>query len=143
MTDPTLFVINMPGFKEIYPFVTAIELPSGQQLKVCSLEGLVMLKIIAYGDRPSRTKDITDIDHVIKYYFDLSQDNIYEDYFDVMDLYPTDNTDYLELVSARVIGRKIREIILSDKMLTDRMLVTLNKRPTELWQALGDGMNDD
>jgi hypothetical protein len=73
-----------------------IALPSGQQLKICSLEGLVMLKIIAYGDRPSRTKDIADIDHIIHYYFELSQDNIYEDHFDVMDLYPTSSTGYLQ-----------------------------------------------
>src|SRR5258708_4640919 len=36
--DPALFIINMPGFKELYPFATDIPLPSGQKLKICSLE---------------------------------------------------------------------------------------------------------
>lgn len=143
LQDPTLFIINMPGFKELYPFVTDVKLSSGQNLKICSLEGLVMLKIIAYGDRPSRTKDIADIDHIIRYYFELSQDNIYENHFDVMNLYPTKETIYLELVGARVIGRKIRIILSNDEKLTTRILATLSKRPTNIWQALSEGIKDN
>ncbi|MET3112687.1 putative nucleotidyltransferase [Pedobacter sp. CG_S7] len=35
LTDPT-FVLNMPGFTEIYPFVKDFELGNGQIIKVCS-----------------------------------------------------------------------------------------------------------
>ena len=138
--DPTLFVINMPGFKEAYPFVTELELPSGQTLKICSLEGLVML--IAYGDNPSRTKDITDIDHILENYFDLFHNNVYDEHFDVMDMYHTEDREYLGLVGARVIGRKIKDMLDKDDQLIERMIKTLYKRPTNFWQALASGLKD-
>jgi predicted nucleotidyltransferase len=140
--DPTLFVINMPGFKEAYPFVTELEVSSGQTLKICSLEGLVMLKLIAYGDNPSRTKDVTDIDHIIENYFDLFQNNVYDEHFDVMDMYNTEDREYLALVSARVIGRNINVILDNDDQLIERIIKTLGKRPTKLWQSLASGLND-
>lgn len=142
LSEPTLFVINMPGFREAYPFVTELHLQSGQQLKICSLEGLVMLKLIAYGDKPSRTKDIADIDHIIQNYFDLFQDNVYDDHFDAMDLYETENIEYLTLVGARVIGRKIKLILNTDEELLSRIANTLEKRPTTTWQALFLGLKD-
>lgn len=142
LSDPTLFVINMPGFREAYPFVTELNLQTGQQLKICSLEGLVMLKLIAYGDKPSRTKDIADIEHIIQNYFDLFQDNVYDDHFDAMDLYETENSEYLALVGARVIGRKIKLILNNDEVLLHRIVNTLQKRPTTTWEALLFGLKD-
>lgn len=142
LSDPTLFVINMPGFREAYPFVTEVNLQSGQKLKVCSLEALVMLKLIAYGDKPSRTKDIADIDHIINNYFDLFQDNVYENHFDTMDMYDTKNQDYLALVGARVIGRKIRLIANGDQELLIRITSALKRRPTATWVAVTAGLTD-
>lgn len=132
----------MPGFREAYPFVTEVNLQSGQKLKVCSLEALVMLKLIAYGDKPSRTKDIADIDHIINNYFDLFQDNVYENHFDTMDMYDTKNQDYLALVGARVIGRKIRLIANGDQELLIRITSALKRRPTATWVAVTAGLTD-
>ncbi|WP_426672097.1 hypothetical protein ACPPVU_12785 [Mucilaginibacter sp. McL0603] len=140
--DPKLFIINMPGFKEVYPFAKEIEFENLGSLKICSLEGLVFLKLMAYGDNPSRTKDIADIDHILINFFDINETAVYNDHYDLMERYPTENRDYLHLVGAHAIGRQLRKFILKDKSLHDRITKTLQKRPTSLWQAILDGMND-
>ena len=45
------------------------------------MESLVLLKLFTYDDKPARTKDVTDICHIVSVYFDL-HDEIYEKYMD-------------------------------------------------------------
>ena len=101
-----------------------------------------MLKLIANNDNPSRTKDITDIEHFLEVYFELNQDEIYSSYMDVMDLYDTDMNEYLQLVSARIVGRKMKEMLIDADDTTEHMKIILTKRPVSTWQAMLDGMND-
>ena len=138
INKPRVFVIDMPGFQEAYCSVTTIEV-SGTILNVCSLEGLVLLKLIAHDDRPSRTKDISDIEHIIKAYFDLTDETIYKEYDVVLELYDTENRNYLQLVSANVIGRKIKTLLVNSADLKARVEAILRKRPTELWLAMLNG----
>ncbi len=56
----------MPGFKEIYPFVKDIIVDENFAVKVCTMEGMILLKLISNNDKPQRTKDISDIEHIIK-----------------------------------------------------------------------------
>jgi len=141
LTDPT-FVLNMPGFAEIYPFVRDVELPDGKRIKVCSMEGIILLKLIANDDRPQRTKDISDIEHIIQSYFDLYDGDVYENDFDVMDMYNTNERDYKQLVCARVIGRKMRLMLAGSPELLQRIASILVKRPTPRWLAMLDGLNE-
>jgi predicted nucleotidyltransferase len=138
---PNVFTMDMPGFQEAYSSVTTTVV-DGTSINVCSLEGIVLLKLIAQDDRPSRTKDISDIEHILKVYFDLFDDTIYSGYFDVMELYNTGAGNYLELVSARVIGRKMRHLLLSSPDVKSRIETILNKRPAETWQAMLSGLQD-
>jgi predicted nucleotidyltransferase len=142
LTDPS-FVLNMPGFLEVYPFVDDIRIENDFSIKVCTMEGLILLKLIANDDRPQRTKDISDIEHIIKVYFDLHSGDIYEDYYDAMALYDTRQGDYLQLVSSRVIGRKMKPLLAGSGDLRRRIDSILEKRPTASWQAILAGMNDD
>lgn len=142
LSKHALLVMDMSGFKEVYPFVDTITVSEGLSLNVCSLEGLVMLKLIANDDNPSRTKDITDIEHFLGVYFELNQDEIYSSYMDVMDLYDTDMNEYLQLVSARIVGRKMKEMLIDADDTTEHMKIILTKRPVSTWQAMLDGMND-
>ncbi|MEO6161713.1 MAG: nucleotidyl transferase AbiEii/AbiGii toxin family protein [Pelobium sp.] len=141
LIDPT-FILNMPGFKEIYPFVNDIEVENNFTVKVCTMEGIILLKLIANNDRPQRTKDISDIGHIINVYFDLYSGNIYEEHFDIMDSYNSDKSDYLQLVCSRVIGRKIKQLLKGSDELNKRIEQILAKRPTAWWQAMLDGMKD-
>lgn len=141
LSKPKLFVLNMPGFLEAFPSVEQIAIADGFMLNVCSIEGLIMLKLISNDDRPDRTKDIHDIEHFISVYFNLNDDEIYADYFDVMDLYDTGNRDYLALIGARIIGRKMN-VLLQTSDLRERVVGILNRRPTDLWIAMLDGLMD-
>jgi predicted nucleotidyltransferase len=141
LTDPS-FVLNMPGFLEIYPFVDDIQIEKDFSIKVCTMEGIILLKLISNDDRPQRTKDLSDIEHIIKVYFDLYSGDIYEDYFDIMELYDTDQGDYLQLVCSRVVGRKMKQLLTGSDKLKSRVEGILEKRPTNWWQAMLAGMGD-
>ena len=141
LTDPS-FVLNMPGFLEIYPFVDDIQIEKDFSIKVCTIEGIILLKLISNDDKPQRTKDLSDIEHIIKVYFDLYSGDIYEDYFDTMELYDTNLADYLQLVGSRVIGRKMKQLLDGSDDLKSRVKGILEKRPTDWWQAMLEGIND-
>lgn len=141
LSKPKLFVLNMPGFMEAFSSVERIATTDGFMLNVCSIEGLIMLKLISNDDRPDRTKDIKGIEHFIGVYFELNDDEIYTGYFDVMDLYDTMNRDYLALISARIIGRKLNALLHASD-LRDRVIGILKRRPTEQWIAMLDGLMD-
>jgi predicted nucleotidyltransferase len=138
---PKLFIMDVPGFLEVFQYVTAITIDE-LNINVCSVEGLIILKLIAYDDRSQRTKDVTDVDKLVEVYFDLFADDVYENYFDVMELYDTDISNYLELVSARIIGRKIKKILSGSLDLLQRIETILSQRPTDTWQAIKDGLQD-
>ncbi len=137
-----LLVMDMNGFKEVYPFVETVKIADGLSLNVCTLEGLVLLKLIANNDNPTRTKDIADIEHFLEVYFEMNSNEIYTAYLDVMDLYDTDIQIYLPLVSARVIGRKMKTMLAGIVDTTNHLKSILAKRPVATWQAMLDGLND-
>ena len=142
LSHHALLSMDMSGFKEVHPFVDTLTIAEGLTWDVCTLEGLVILKLIANEDNPSRTKDITDIEHFIKVYFDLCSDEIFSNYMDVMDDYDTAIPEYLQLVSARVIGRKMKAILLEHDETAEQVKTILDKRPLATWQAMLDGIND-
>ncbi|MEO6868670.1 MAG: hypothetical protein ABI168_03440 [Ginsengibacter sp.] len=61
---PKLFVMDMPRFQEVLKYKNVIEIEDRCKLHICSLEGLVVLKLFAYKHRSDRTKDLSDIDHI-------------------------------------------------------------------------------
>lgn len=139
----TLLVMDMRGFKEVNPFVDTLTIAEGLTLDVCILEGLVILKLIANDDNPGRTKDITDIEHLLEVYFELKSDEIYSAYMDVMDLYDTAILNYLSLVAARIIGRKMKQMLTAFEKTAKNVKRILANRPVATWQAMFDGMHDE
>ncbi|MBZ5857536.1 nucleotidyl transferase AbiEii/AbiGii toxin family protein [Flavihumibacter profundi] len=141
LNKPKVFVLDVPGFQEAYSSITTIDI-DGTNINVCAIEGIVLLKLIAFDDRPSRTKDISDIDHIIMVYFELYDTAVFNDSFDVMELYDTNESNYLSLVSARVIGRKMSNLLLHSPSLKNRVEGILTKRPIDTWQAMLSGLLD-
>jgi len=142
LTNPT-FILSMPGLTEIYPFVKNFKLEKGQVIKVCTMEGIILLKLIANNDRPQRTKDITDIEHIIQSYFELYDDDIYVVHHEILEFYETSDADYIQLVCARLIGRKMRSMLEGSPELLERVLTILSQRETGRWQAMLEGMKDE
>lgn len=107
------------GFKEV--FSAALELfesEDGQlRIKIASLPGIVLLKLIAHQDRPEiRIKDPGDILEILYHYFNLHSGHIYEHHNSVFD-----DEQPLEMISARVIGREIGKIVLGNPTLRQRV----------------------
>ncbi|HEY0299060.1 MAG TPA: hypothetical protein VGB84_07560, partial [Arachidicoccus sp.] len=117
--------INVNGFKEVYTAGTEqVELSTGNTFKVATLPSIVLLKLIAYDDRPEhRQKDATDIANILLHFFDLNENFIYDNH---SDLFGNEDAT-LQNISAVVIGREIRKIAKENEALVLRLQEILNK----------------
>lgn len=142
LTTPKAFTLQMPGFLETFPFTESVV--SGKlTLKTCPVEGLVMLKLISWDDRPQRTHDLTDIENIIEAYFDWNADEIYEQHNDIFDQYDHVATVLWEkLIAAHIIGRKMRLLGAGSPYLLKRVRGILAKRGNPEWKALLNGLNE-
>lgn len=139
---PRPFTMDMPGFREVLPYAGTVDL-DGLTLRVCSLEGIVLLKIISHDDNPARTKDLIDIDHIINAYFDLETEKIFADFPDVADLYETNDRYFLQKISGRVIGREIGRFLQGSPGLTDRVKQIVNTRMQGIyWSEISIGIEE-
>jgi predicted nucleotidyltransferase len=123
----TTFTLDMPGFEEVAPFSQMIKTEEGIQFRVSSLPGVVLLKLLAWQDRPERLKDIYDIDYILKNFFDLHLEEIYTSEEDIPDIYESEIRYFSEMVSARYIGRKMREMLADAPGLLERLTGLLKK----------------
>jgi predicted nucleotidyltransferase len=137
---PQLFLIDMPGFAEVMPEAEVLKV-GNTELRICSLEGLVLLKLFANANNSTRTKDISDIEDILQLYFDLETEKIFTVYPDVPDQYSTADADYMALVSARITGRVMGKLLKESPDLQDRLLNILNsKTPNRYWPEMATGL---
>ncbi len=125
MAGDGLNKISVNGFREVYDGGTeTAELGTGHRFEAATLPSIVLLKLIAFDDRPDkRDNDPGDIADIIDHFFDLKADLIYEHH---SDLFEEDAEKYtLEQVSASVIGREIKAIIAGNAGLLDRIKTIL------------------
>jgi predicted nucleotidyltransferase len=116
--------IDVPGFYEIYKTdVQTMSINGGRYCKVSSLAGIVMLKVLAWNDRPEmRGKDITNIAEIIHYYFDIYSNEIYDRHNDLFDKH-----DNLKHLAAEVIGREIQRITNTNKPLLQKIAAIIEQ----------------
>lgn len=117
-----LTTVLVSGFSEVYQHGTArIEFEEGQGFKVCTLPGIVLLKLIAYDDRPEkRSKDILDIAAILKAYYSISDNEIFDQHFDLLD-----EQFEPDKVAARLLGRQMRPMLLDAEALSNRIQAIL------------------
>lgn len=111
--------IKVNGFMEVYQSGTQqVKIETGHQFKIATLPAIVLLKFIAFDDRPEhRLKDARDIANILMHFFDLQTELIYEHH---SDLFGGEDLG-LEEISAIVIGREIRKIIGTNESLLMRL----------------------
>lgn len=111
--------IKVNGFNEVYLTGTeVVKLATGHAFKVATLPAIILLKFIAYDDRPDvRLKDARDIINIMLHFFDLQSDLIYESH---ADLFGGEEME-LEEIAAIVIGREIRNIAAPNEALFKRL----------------------
>ncbi len=95
--------LHVLGFKEVlgHPEYLLIE---DKQVLIPPFPGMLLLKLIAWNDRPEvRKDDLLDILRIIEYYFELNEDEILTDHYDTfVDAEVFDKW----LISAEVLGKK-------------------------------------
>ena len=119
ITGQGLTTIKVNGFMEVYQAGTEeVEIETGHTFKVATLPSIVLLKLIAFDDRPeNRIKDATDIANILSHFFDLQADLIYDEHTDLFE----DEERTLEDISAIVIGREMKKICASNEELLIRL----------------------
>ncbi|SHJ08939.1 Predicted nucleotidyltransferase [Arenibacter nanhaiticus] len=122
--------LNMPGFKEIYDSgLPEVELEGEHRFKFCSLPGIIILKLIAWEDRPEiRRDDLKDILSILSHFFNMYTDQIYEHH---SDLFGYDDFG-LNLIAARVMGREMKKIAIRNQKLHDRLSNLLAKNTMDI-----------
>lgn len=120
-------VLDIPGVEEVEPWAHTVETAEGLRLRVSSLPGVILLKLFAWEDRPERQKDIQDIDYILKNFYFLYLDDIFETDEDLLDLFADEQLLYSELVSARYVGRQMGLMLADSPALAERLLNLLEK----------------
>ena len=116
--------MNVEGFKEVYEEAAEeIQTDDINKFKVCTLAGIVILKLIAWDDRPEmRGDDIDDIAEIIKNYFHFNSEAIWENH---SDLFTDDNN--LDDIASQYLGREIGKIVSGNPKLIERIKLILGK----------------
>jgi predicted nucleotidyltransferase len=122
--------LNMPGFKEIYESgLPEVELEGEHRFKFCTLPGIVILKLIAWEDRPEiRRDDLKDILTILTYFFEMYTDQIYEHHSDLFG----DDDFGLNLIAARVMDREMKKIAIRNEKLYERLTNLLEKNTMDV-----------
>jgi len=116
--------IFVNGFEEIFRKATIQVKDEDDDLefKVATLPAILLLKLIAYDDRPEkRTQDPQDIVQIIENYFEIEKEMIWEEHHDLFD----EDSELIK-IGVRVIGRKIKQIISENEALKERVLNILS-----------------
>ena len=114
--------LHVLGLKEVLENPEKIQIEE-KIVNIPPLPGMVVLKLIAWIDRPEeRENDLTDILRIIEHYFEHNFDEIVEFHHDT---FPEDSFDQL-IISAEVLGRKVKLYIEKSDKLSERISKILN-----------------
>jgi len=119
--------LHVLGFREVLEEAVQVEIED-KIANIPPLPGMVILKFIAWSDRPEeRGDDLPDILLIIKHYYDLAWDEIVEIHYDTFDKEPFDRL----LISAEVLGRKSRIYLQKLEAISTRILQVLENNLQE------------
>jgi len=106
------------GFKEVFDEgVRAVNIGS-QTINICTIPSVVLLKLIAFDDRPEhRVKDPMDISSIITEFPHIESDLLWEEYS-----YLYDKDISHEEVGTIVLGSEVGKLICQNKQLLGRVL---------------------
>ncbi|MFK7903616.1 MAG: hypothetical protein AB8B69_00750 [Chitinophagales bacterium] len=119
------FMMNMIGYQEVYRSAIPVLLDKKYNLLIASLEGLVLLKLIAWNDRKylQGEKHIRDIILIIDHYFLIYFFDLVEKYPALFDTSKSEMDD--TLIAAEALGRNISVLIKDKSELSETVLSIL------------------
>ena len=123
--------IKVNGFMEVFNGGTEeVTMASGHVFQVATLASIILLKLIAFDDRPEhRLKDARDIANILLHYFELEQDQVYGE--ENKDIFTSGSSELDELslpeIGSLVAGRTIHKIIVGNDILYARIIRILEQ----------------
>ena len=125
--------ISLQGFSEVYKEgLPILDLEGEHQFKFCTLPGIVLLKMIAWDDRPEiRRDDIKDISDILNNFFNMYDNEIWENHSDLF----VDENDDLKHIAARVMGREMSKIANRNEKLFKRIEGILNANTFDITKS--------
>lgn len=103
--------MSVTGFDEAYAHTLSIRLKAEPtlEIKVASLPGLVVLKLISWKDRSfGKDRDASDLAHIIKNYYQAgNEDRLYNENYNIM----IELDHRIEEAGARLLGQDIATLI--------------------------------
>lgn len=113
--------LHVLGFREVMEEAISVQIEE-KIAKIPPLSGMVILKLIAWSDRPEeRENDLADILRIIQHYYDLKWDEIVEQHYDTLDEDPFDQL----LIAAEVLGRNSGLYLQKSEAISARVLKVL------------------
>jgi predicted nucleotidyltransferase len=114
-------VMSTVGFREAYDSSIEVRIADDLIVRVASLAGLALMKIVAWDDRRFQ-RDAEDLGLIMRDYLDAgNQDRIYSEHGDCLDLL-NEEFDY-DKASARILGRDIGRLLTdTSRMIVQRVL---------------------
>lgn len=112
--------ISTSGLSEALTKKILVKADEGLILPTIQLEFLVILKLIAWNDRPEmRGNDASDLALILDKYFEINLDNISENHFDLLNEYEEENIHWK--TGARVMGRNLAKMLATSSSIKSKI----------------------
>jgi predicted nucleotidyltransferase len=122
--------ISVLGLKEVFEKSIKVYLDNDLQIKIASLAGFCILKLISWDDRKAeRERDLMDLYSIVHNYFDFESEEIYDKHLDLFD--NSDNFNRIN-IGAKVLGRQMADILARSEKLKNRVLTILRQNTTNI-----------
>lgn len=122
-------VMNVFGFSEVYTFAKCFKTINGNEYRVVSILGLIILKLIAWSERKLTTKkDGEDILYLLNNYSNINPDSIFEDNSDLLD---KPNYDFIS-AGAIALAREFKRVIHPSNPLLPKIADILNLETNDI-----------
>lgn len=119
--------LHVLGFREVMQEAVQVKIED-KIANIPPLPGMVILKLIAWSDRPEeRENDLSDILKIIQHFYDLSWNEIVEIHYDTLDKDPFDQL----IIAAEVLGRKSKIYLQKSEVISKRILQVLESNLQE------------
>jgi len=110
--------LSVLGLNEIKNHTEIIEYSENKSFKVTTLPAICILKLISWNDKPTeRIRDIDDFTFILSKYSDIYMDTIFNNHYDLVN-----GVWEPDIISARVLGRDIGDVLLETPKLKDKIL---------------------
>jgi predicted nucleotidyltransferase len=122
--------LSIVGFQEVGTSTEIFEHPEGITLPVSPAHGIVILKLVSWSEKSTRTKDLLDIHALIEGAWEIYQDEVYTSDSPHADLLEVDPFD-IHHTAARIMGRKMQAILDQSVQLKTTIHTALNKKEVQ------------